>query len=391
MFPTIGHLIYYLFGVRFSFPVQTLGLLVALSFLFTYMAFSAEFKRYEANGKIKAFTRNVIIGQPASLAEIGLNFLLGFLFGFKVFGAMFNYTIFLTNPQSYLLSLKGNGTMGVLVGLVFACWVYFDKKESLLPKPKQVEQTVHPYQLMGLVCFACGFFGFIGAKLFDTVERLGNLSYNPWGTLFSVTGFSYYGGLVFGAFTFLYIGHKRGMKLVHLADIGSPGMMLAYGIGRIGCQLSGDGDWGIVNNHVKPALLNWLPNWAWSFKYPNNAINAGIPLPGCEGNYCNQLVQGVYPTPLYEAVICLSFFMLMWAFRKKIVTPGAMFFLYLILNGGERFLIEQIRINPKYHFLGLSFTQAGLLGFLMLLGGITGFAFMAAKRRNKLHKPLTIA
>jgi phosphatidylglycerol:prolipoprotein diacylglycerol transferase len=391
MFPTIGHLIYYLFGVRFTFPVQTLGLLVAFSFLFTYMAFSAEFKRYEANGKIKAFTRKVMMGEPASLMELALNFLLGFLFGFKVFGAMFNYTLFLANPQHYLLSLKGSGVMGILISVVFASWVYFDKKENVLEKPKLVEQTVHPYQLMGLICFACGFFGFIGAKLFDTVEHLNNFIYHPLATLFNITGFSYYGGLVFGAFTFLYIGHKRGMRLVHLADIGSPGMMLAYGIGRIGCQLSGDGDWGIVNNHPKPALLSWLPDWAWSFRYPHNALNTGLPIPGCEGNYCSQLVQGVYPTPLYELTICLLFFALMWAFRKKIVTPGLMFFIFLILNGGERLLIEQIRINPKFYLLGMGFTQAGFIGFLMLIGGLTGLGFLIAKHKNKLHKPLTIA
>jgi phosphatidylglycerol:prolipoprotein diacylglycerol transferase len=383
MFPTIGHLIYYLFGINFTFPVQTLGLFMALSFLFSYMVFSSEFKRYEALGKITAFTREVMLGQKASLAEISVNSFLGFLLGFKAFGAMFNYTIFSANPQSYLLSLKGNLVMGILTAAIFGFWVYADKKENELEEPKVVTETVHPYQLMGMILFSVGFFGFIGAKLFDTVEHWDNFRYDPMGTLFNVRGFSYYGGLIFGALTYLYIGHKKGMKLVHLADIGSPGMMLAYGIGRIGCQLAGDGDWGIVNNHAKPGFL---PQWMWSFNYPHNAINAGIPLPDCTGNYCNQLVHAVYPTPFYEAIICLLFFMLMWVFRNKISIPGFMFFLYLILNGGERFLIELIRINPKYHILGMVLTQAGFIGLLMVLGGLAGFAFFIINHKNNLQR-----
>lgn len=383
MFPTIGHLIYYLFRINFTFPVQTLGLFMALSFLFSYMVFSSEFKRYEALGKITAFTREVMLGQKASFAEISINSFLGFLLGFKAFGAMFNYTIFSDNPQSYLLSLKGNLVMGILTAAIFGFWVYADKKENELEEPRLVTETVHPYQLMGMLLFSVGFFGFIGAKLFDTVEHWDNFRYDPVGTLFNVRGFSYYGGLIFGALTYLYIGHKKGMKLVHLADIGSPGMMLAYGIGRIGCQLAGDGDWGIVNNHAKPGFL---PQWMWSFTYPHNAINAGIPLPDCTGNYCNQLVQGVYPTPFYEATICLLFFMLMWVFRNKIIIPGFMFFLYLILNGGERFLIELIRINPKYHILGIVSTQAGFIGLLMVLGGLTGFGFLIINHKNNLQR-----
>lgn len=380
MFPTIGDLVYYLFHVRLLFPIQSLGLFMALSFTLAYVVFTSEFKRYEANGKIHAFKRHVLVGKPASVLDVVVNFLLGFAFGFKVFGVILNYSLFRHDPRGYILSLQGNAVFGLLIGLGFALWIYRDRKKQVLPQPKVVEETRHPYQLMGLIVFSVGFFGFIGAKLFDTVERLDMFMYDPWGVLFSVNGFAYYGGLIFGALTYLYIGHRYGMKQVHLADIGSPGMMLAYGIGRIGCQLSGDGDWGIVNQHIKPNWLNWLPDWAWSFKYPHNSISAGVPIPGCNGNYCNQLVQGVYPTPLYELVLCIGLFGLMWAFRKKIKIPGLMFSIYLILNGGERFLIEHIRINFYYSYLGLTFTQAEMIGGLMLLGGFAGLAIIGYKR-----------
>lgn len=390
MFPTIGDLIFYLFHTRIGFPIQTLGFFMAMAFLLAYIVFTSEFKRYEVNRKISEFKRKVIVGKPASATEMIINFLPGFLFGFKLFGAIFNYQLFAANPRAYILSLQGNLTAGILIGGAFAFWIYNDRKKFALPKPQTTEYTVHPYQLMGLLVFSVGIFGFIGAKLFDVVEHFGRLRDDPLGTIFSANGFAYYGGLIFGALTYLYIGHRHHMKLVHLADIGSPGMMLAYGIGRIGCQLSGDGDWGKVNMHLKPGVFSWLPDWIWSFNYPHNAINSGTLIPGCLGNYCNQLAYPVYPTPFYEATLCIGMFMLMWVFRKRIVTPGFMFFLYLVLNGAERFLIEQIRINPVYHFLGLPFTQAGLIGFLMMLGGLTGFIILFVKQRTHHHKHLPV-
>ncbi|OOQ56812.1 prolipoprotein diacylglyceryl transferase [Mucilaginibacter pedocola] len=380
MFPTINDLVYYLFDVRFLFPIQTLGFFMAMSFALAYVVFTSEFKRYEANGKIQAFKRKALVGAPASIADIAVNFLLGFLLGFKVFGAVFNYSALQHDPRKYVLSTQGNPWLGIIIGIGFALWVYRDRKKQTLSEPKVVEEVRHPYQLMGLIVFSVGVFGFIGAKLFDTVERIDLFLYNPWGMLFSMNGFAYYGGLIFGALTYLYIGYRYGMKQVHLADIGSPGMMLAYGIGRIGCQLSGDGDWGIINPNAKPGWLTWLPDWAWSFKYPHNSLGAGVPIPGCTGNYCNQLANGVYPTPLYELVLCIGMFGLMWAFRHKIKIPGLMFSIYLILNGGERFLIEHIRINFYYTFLGLTFTQAELIGALMFLGGVAGLGIIGYKR-----------
>jgi phosphatidylglycerol:prolipoprotein diacylglycerol transferase len=79
-------------------------------------------------------------------------------------------------------------------------------------------------------------------------------------------------------------------------------------------------------------------------------------------------------------------FLLIWAFRKNIKTPGLMFSIYLILNGGERFLIEHIRINFKYRFFGFTFTQAEIIGGLMLLGGLTGLVIITLNKVK--HKPL---
>ncbi|MEO3406755.1 prolipoprotein diacylglyceryl transferase family protein [Mucilaginibacter sp. CAU 1740] len=388
MFPTLSSLFEYFFQIRIPVPIPTFGFFVALAFLFPYYVFKSEFKRKEADGLIQAFNETEVVGAPASWLELLINGLLGFLFGFKVIGAFIEYTKFATDPTGFIFSKEGSLVAGITGLIVFAGWIYLDRKKTQLPKPVVETRLVHPYQLNTYLVFMLAFFGFIGAKLFNTIEHWQEFMYQPVKVLFASNGFSFYGGLIFGALTYLYICHKKGMKLVHLADIGSPGMMLAYGVGRIGCQLSGDGDWGIVNHHPKPGFI---PQWMWAFNYPHNAINAGISIPGCNDFYCSQLAHGVYPTPFYEAAICLLFFMLMWVFRRKITIPGFMFFLYLVLNGGERFLIEMIRVNPRYNILGMMFTQASLIGLLMLLGGITGFVFIIINRKNNLQRRGSVA
>ena len=388
MFPTIGDLLQYLFHVHIIFPVQTFGFFVALSFFVTYFVFVSEFKRKEADGLISSYKEKEWVGQPASFLELLVNGLLGFILGFKISAAIIDYKVFKNDPAGFIFSIQGNLWAGLLFAAAFAFWIYTDRKKQQLAKPQIIEKEVHPYQLMGYLAFALGFFGFIGAKLFNTVENIPLFLRHPVDTLFSTDGFTYYGGLIFGALTYLYICHKKGMKLVHLADIGSPGMMLAYGVGRIGCHLAGDGDWGIVNTHPKPALLGWLPDWMWSFKFPHNAIDAGVRIDGCFGDHCEQLRAGVYPTSFYEAVICIGLFGLMWMFRKRIRVPGLMFYLFLMLNGTERFLIETIRVNERYRVLGLNLTQAEMISAAVIIGGVVGLVsiiYRQIKHGERLH------
>jgi phosphatidylglycerol:prolipoprotein diacylglycerol transferase len=388
MFPTIGDLLQYIFHVHISIPIQTLGFFVALSFFITYFVFVSEFKRKEADGLISSYKEKEWVGLPASFLELAVNGVLGFVLGFKLAGAIIDHSIFSNDPVGFIFSIQGNLPAGLMFAAAFALWVYFDRRKQRLPKPKIVEKEVHPYQLMGYLAFALGISGVIGAKLFNTAENFQLFLRHPVDTLFSANGFTYYGGLIFGSLTFLYICNKKGMKLVHLADIGSPGMMLAYGIGRIGCHLSGDGDWGIVNNHPKPALLGWLPDWMWSFKFPHNTIDAGIRMYGCFGEHCEQLRAGVYPTSFYEAVICIGLFGLMWLFRKHIRVPGLMFCIFLILNGLERILIETIRVNERYRFLGFDLTQAEMIATAMIVGGLVGITIIITrqiKRHERLH------
>jgi len=89
-------------------------------------------------------------------------------------------------------------------------------------------------------------------------------------------------------------------------------------------------------------------------------------------NYCTQLPVPVYPTSFYEALICSLLFIILWGIRKKITRPGLLFSIYALLNGAERFTLENIRINPRYLFLGYQLTQAQFIALGWFLLGITG-------------------
>jgi phosphatidylglycerol---prolipoprotein diacylglyceryl transferase len=371
------------FGIKIPLLklVHTFGAMMAVSFLVAAWILSKELKRKEDQGLLKPAPTNVWVGQGATTRELIEAFLLIFIIFFKLIYIVLNLEEFKSDPQAALLSLKGNLTGGIVAGAVYAFFTYREKERKKLPNPKLETMLLHPHQLVGNITLIAAVGGIIGAKLFDALENYRDFFANP-AMIFSSSGLTVYGGLIVGAISVLYYAKKKGIPLLHLVDAAAPAMILAYAVGRIGCQVAGDGDWGIVNASSKPGVLGFLPDWMWSFGYPHNVEHAGVPIPGCNGEYCTVLSPGVFPTPFYETIMGTIIFFVLWSMRKKIHAPGVLFCWYLAFNGIERFLIELIRVNVKYHFFGMEATQAQLIAPVFFLMGVVGIFYFTNKAKH---------
>lgn len=380
MYATISDLLRDLFGINIPLPVQTFGFFMGLSFLGAYWATSEELKRKESLGLLGTISKKVTLYKRATLQDYLIQIVFGALIGFKFLEMVLHYDDLLNDTQGFILSMRGN-IIGAVIGAAVA--YYFQKKDDDKAKQHQpVEKLieVHPYQLMGNILLIAAVAGLLGAKIFHNLENLDDFAVDPIGALLSFSGLTFYGGLIVAAYAVLKYTGKQGINWKHMIDAAAPGLILAYGIGRIGCHLSGDGDWGIVNLTPKPEWMAALPDWMWSFKYPHNVLGEGIPIAGCEGKHCFELPQPVYPTPFYEVIMSLGIFGMLWAIRKRIQTPALLFCIYLVFNGIERFLIESIRVNTTYDISGKHITQAQLISSALIILGGAGIFYLLTKR-----------
>jgi len=224
-----------------------------------------------------------------------------------------------------------------------------------------------PSVLVWTIMLMAAFFGILGSKLFHILENLPDFFRDPAGMLFSSAGLTFYGGLIVAGTAIALYARKKGIRIGALADAAAPGLMLGYGIGRIGCYLAGDGDWGVCSSLAdKPAFL---PGFLWSETFPRNILGRDL-LTECGPGF-----DGVYPTMLYEFVMAAALFGVLWALRKHPFALGWLFWLYLVLNGAERFLIEQIRVNVVMFEIGnWPVTQAMVIAVLLMIVGAVGLA-----------------
>jgi phosphatidylglycerol---prolipoprotein diacylglyceryl transferase len=381
MYPTISDLLRDLFGINLPLPIQTFGFFVAISFLLAAYFLQKELKRKEQQGLLQPVQKKILTGVPPKISDIIVGSIIAFFFGYKVVEIFINYLDFVDDPAAMIFSREGNFFGGLVGGILYG-GIYFYINHNKIQKikgkkPQWVDVVIHPYEQVGNLTLAAAVGGLLGAKIFHNLENLDAFSADPWGELFSFSGLTMYGGLIIGAVAVLWYARKINIPALHQVDATAPSLMLAYGVGRIGCHLAGDGDWGIPNTNPKPSFL---PDWLWSYTYPHNVIEAGIPIPGCVGKHCTVLPVGVYPTPLYEAIVCILLFVFLWSIRKKFSSPGVLFSVYLLLNGIERFAIEAIRVNTHYHIGNFSFTQAQLISVILIILGITGIFYFRKKK-----------
>ena len=369
MYPNLYYAFKDLFGVEINGLklVNSFGFFVAIAFMVSGWVLSKELQRKEQEGIFGYTEQKIMVGGPVSFTDWLISFLLGFIFGYKFIGAFLLQDV-LQDPPAYIFSLNGHLLAGIITGLVMIALKYRENKQERMPKPEARIIRIWPHDRVGDFILYAAAFGFLGAKIFHNLENWNEFSKDPIGAFLSFSGLTFYGGLICATIAIIFYARKNKISVIHLADSMATTMMLAYGLGRIGCQVSGDGDWGIEN--TKPNPFGFIPDWMWSYRYPNNVIGEGIPIEGCTGPYCMQLPQPVYPTALYEIMMCLVLFGVLWFFRKKITVPGRLAGLYLMLNGAERFLIEKIRVNTHYTSLPFQPTQAQIISLLLILSGI---------------------
>ena len=186
------------------------------------------------------------------------------------------------------------------------------------------------------IVFAGGIGGFIGARLYYVAEHWGE----PGEGLFSGSGLVWYGGVVGGVIGVILIAIWKRIPVGVMANAVAAPLALAYVIGRIGCQLAGDGDYGSATS---------LP---WGMSYPDGTVPT---------------TEIVHPTPVYESIAMLVVFWVLWRFRGRLTAGWSLFGLYLVLAGVERLLVEFVRATPVT-FAGM--TTAQVISVVLILIGI---------------------
>lgn len=387
MYPTLYHALLDLTGL--DLPglkfLNSFGFFVAIAFILASWTLGMELRRKERDGVFTASVRSITIGLPASPMELISSAVIGFLLGWKGLYLLFNFTEATSDPQGFLLSGKGIFIGGVALAALLAWMKWREKQKARLEKPRTEEIPMLPSDHAGNITLTAALWGLIGAKAFHWLENPSEFMAfitDPSGDAI-LSGLTMYGGLIVGGGMVIRYFKKHGIPAWHGADSAAPGVMLAYGVGRLGCQVSGDGDWGIVNMSPAPS---WIPNWLWAYDYPNNVNGVGVPIEGvrtCFEGYCTVLPQTVFPTPIYETIMCVGLFFVLWGMRKRLAPAGMLFFLFLFLNGLERFFIEKIRVNVK---VWGDITQAEIIASLLMAAGLAGMIWLRTRKTTE-HGP----
>jgi phosphatidylglycerol:prolipoprotein diacylglycerol transferase len=215
---------------------------------------------------------------------------------------------------------------------------------------RRLQELDRPVDWAYEMIFAALLGGLIGARVYYVAQNWDKVHDDLLGSIFSGEGLVWYGGALGGAAAVFAWAAYRGLLRLALLDLAAPGLALGYAIGRIGCQLSGDGDYGVGSS---------LP---WAMSYPDGTVPTN---------------EEVHPTPVYETLAMGLVAWLLWRWRDR-VRPGILFAAYLFLAGLERFLVEFVRRNDEV-FAGLTTPQLESLGMM-----VVGLGWIALAQRRTL-------
>jgi phosphatidylglycerol:prolipoprotein diacylglycerol transferase len=223
-------------------------------------------------------------------------------------------------------------TFGIAFGLGFVA--------SGLVLSKRFKEIGRPADWSYEMVFAALVGGLVGARIDYLIENWDKVHDDLLGNLFSGSGLVWLGGVIGGAIGVVLWAWRRNFLGLALLDVAAVPLALGYAIGRIGCQLSGDGDYGKASD---------LP---WAMAYPKGTVPTKTE---------------VHPTPVYETLAMGLLALLLWRLRDRL-RPGLLFALWLVLSGLERLLVEFIRRNDPVA-LGLTLPQLISVG-MIAVGGV---------------------
>lgn len=195
-------------------------------------------------------------------------------------------------------------------------------------------------ELAGSIIISAIIGGIVGSKIYYLIQNPQLLQDNFLGSVFSGAGLIWYGGVIGGTITVAWWIRRKGLPFLLVADLMAPLLLLGQSMGRMGCFLSGDGCYGPPSD---------LP---WAMSFPNGVVPT---------------METVHPTPLYDTILLLALFFLLWSLRKKDFRPGTFFGLFGIFMGVERFFTESWRTDPKY-ILGF-LSEAQIISIILFTGG----------------------
>ena len=275
---------------------------------------------------------------------------------------------------------------GLMLGIAFLLGSYVLALE--LKRKKLDPAIASTITILGVI------FGIGGAKMLFLIEEWGAFLRDPIGMAFSPGGLTWYGGFILGMIAvYLYIRSKK-IPFLKIWDCLALGLVIAYGVGRLGCHFSGDGDygyptrlpWGTIyaQGTAKPSVMlaeyfshNLSERTEWQYD-SLRVIPAGIDRLGHRYSRFDE-VTPLHPAPVYELLLGIVGFLILWNLRKKEYPDGKLFMIYLMLVSTFRFGIEFVRLNPRI-FFGIS--EAQVFAVILFLGGLAGMFIFDAKRKR---------